>query len=163
MLPIVGIGIGASDPEATAGFLRLFGYSSNDGRRFARSSGARLDVTRVDAVGEVRRGFDRGPRGLDVYVHDIDRALALAASGGWSGGPIATIALGPVRMRQSLVAGPDGLPVVLVESSHRRPSLLDSEDHWCSEIYSVVWCVTDRDRESALWTSATLEIGRAHV
>jgi len=43
---------------------------------------------------------------------------------------------------------------VMVESSHRRPSLLDTESHWCSEIYSVVWCVSDRDREAGLWTAA---------
>jgi len=78
---------------------------------------------------------------------------------GWPGGAIGSITVGPVRMRQVLVAGPDGVPIVMVETTHRRPSLLDSESHWCSEIYSVVWCVGDRDREAQLWIAAGAAAG----
>ncbi|MBU3688211.1 MAG: hypothetical protein B7C54_08015 [Acidimicrobiales bacterium mtb01] len=153
MLPIRGIDVAASDPAATRDFFAVFGYES-DGAVLRRSAGATVVVTGSSSDGSVRRGWDLGPRGLDVYVHDLDDALDRVVRAGWRGGAIGSISLGPVRMRQVLVAGPDGVPVVMVESSHRRPSLLDTESHWCSEIYSVVWCVSDRDREAGLWTAA---------
>jgi len=159
MLPIRRIDVAASDPAATRDFFAVFGYVDGGDDVLSRSAGASVRISRSNAQGVVRRGWDLGPRGLDVYVHDLDEALTRVEVAGWSGGAIGAIALGPVRMRQVLVAGPDGVPVVMVESSHRRPSLLDTESHWCSEIYSMVWCVRDRDVEASLWTAAGATAG----
>jgi len=159
MLPIRRIDVAASDPAATRDFFAIFGFVDRGDDVLSRSAGATVRISRSDTRGVLRRGWDLGPRGLDVYVHDLDEALTRIVEAGWRGGAIGAIALGPVRMRQALVAGPDGVPIVMVESSHRRPSLLDSESHWCSEIYSVVWCVRDRDVEASLWTSAGATAG----
>lgn len=159
MLPIRGIDVAASDPAATREFFAVFGYGHGGDDVLSRSAGASLHIQRANTAGKARRAWDLGPRGLDVYVYNIDEALTHVAAAGWSGGAIGAIALGPVRMRQVLVEGPDGVPIVMVESSHRRPSLLDTETHWCSEIYSVVWCVRDRDAEATLWTTAGATAG----
>jgi len=159
MLPIRGIVVASSDSAATNDFFAVFGYSESSSGVLSRTAGASIHVSSTARSGRQRRGWELGPRGLDVYVHDLDDALDRVSRAGWSGGAVATIAVGPVRMRQVLVAGPDGVPVVMVESSHRRPSLLDSETHWCSEIYSVVWCVADRDDEARRWIDAGVTAG----
>ena len=142
-LPIQQIVIGTSDEARTREFWALFGYLDRDGR-LESGRGARLVLRESSERGPERGAWDLGPRGLDIYVHDLDRALARLADAGVVGGPVADISIGPVRMRQCAVLGPSAEPVVLVESTHRRPSLLD-EGAWCSEVYSVVWCVPSRE------------------
>jgi len=60
-----------------------------------------------------------------------------------------------MRMRQQMVTGPDGLAVVLVDSTHRRSSVCDMADpplH--SEPHSVVWSVADHAGELDRWRVA---------
>ena len=109
---------------------------------------ARLAVQRRLPL-HVPHGDRRGPRALDIYTTDMDGVLAELSAAGWLVSGPGTISVGPVTMRQALVVGPDGLPVVLVESTHRRSSLLDEfPDRRCSDPHSVVWCVDDLDADS---------------
>lgn len=173
ILPIRTIVIGSPDPDESVLFWSRFGYAPVDaagpGTTLGCGAGAEIVVTTGPGAGPVRGGWDLGPRGLDVYVADIDAASARLAADGLVCGPVAEITVGPVRMRQCAVLGPSGEPVVLVESTHRRPSLLDSspmhdasaapESRWCSEVYSVVWCVESRDAEMQRWSDAGAQVG----
>jgi hypothetical protein len=69
--------------------------------------------------------------------------------------PEAVVEAGPMRMRQVMVRGPEGLAVVLVDSTHRRSSACDlpaAPLH--SEPHSVVWCVADHGAEVDRWVAA---------
>lgn len=158
-LPIRRIVIGVPDPDRAREFWSLFGFRA-DGDLLTCGRGADIELRRTGTVGPVRVGWDLGPRGLDAYVADLDAARERLADSGLTAGPVAEIAVGPVRMRQCAVLGPGGEPVVLVESSHRRPSLLDDDpSRWCSEVYSVVWCVPSRDSEASEWASRGAVLG----
>lgn len=160
VLPVRRIVIGSPDPAATLRFWARFGYEpvGDDENLLGCGRGAVIEVEETPVTGPVRSGWDLGPRGLDLYVPDLDAAVERLAGWKLACGPVADIAIGPVRMRQCAVAGPSGEPVVLVESTHRRPSLLDDAAHgadrWCSEVYSVVWCVDSRDETASKWTAA---------
>ena len=108
-----------------------------------------LVVADVDP-GRPTVGWQLGPRALDIYTTDLDRGVAAARAAGWPTSPEAVIAGGPMRMRQQMVTGPDGLAVVLVDSTHRRSSVCDLSDaplH--SEPHSMVWSVVDH---AASWS-----------
>jgi len=158
-LPIRRIVIGVPDPDRAREFWELFGYRSvGDSLRCER--GADIELRRSVAAGPVRVGWDLGPRGLDLYVSDLDAARRRLGEAGLDTGPVADITVGPVRMRQCATLGTAGEPVVMVESSHRRPSLLeDDPSRWCSEVYSVVWCVASRDAGSAEWAARGATLG----
>lgn len=167
VLPITSIVIGSPDRGESTRFWSRFGYQPVDSPGpdtvLGCGRGANIVVTAGDGAGPTRAAWDLGPRGLDVYVDDIDTAIARLASDGLVCGPVADIAVGPVRMRQCAVLGPSNEPVVLVESTHRRPSLLDEQTagiyRWCSEVYSVVWCVESRDAEMQEWSRAGAHVG----
>jgi len=157
-LPIRRIVIGVPDPGRAREFWSRFGYEP-DGGLLTCGRGADIELRPSTSTGPVRTGWDLGPRGLDVYVADLDVARRRLADSALAFGPVAEIAVGPVRMRQCAVLGTSGEPLVLVESSHRRPSLLDESSRWCSEIYSVVWCVASRDDEATVWKSRGATLG----
>jgi len=149
--------VATTDRSSTAAFLDLFGFVAEGPARLVVPDGAPVAVELVgaDRAGRARRDFEVGPRALDLYTTDMDGVLSDAAAAGWTTSAPGTISIGPVTMRQAMVTGPDGLPVVLVESTHRRSSVLDEHpDRRCSEPHSVVWCVPDLDAEAARWEAA---------
>lgn len=157
----VGVVVGATDVAATLAFLARFDFTHVtlvDTETHVRISGGHgvpiivVAVTDDSATGNSSApcDYEQRARAIDIYTGDLDAALA--ALDGEQCSPIGVIELGPVRMRQVLVTGPDGLPIVVVESTHRRTSILDSEpERRFSDPHSVVWCVADRTAEAAWW------------
>ncbi len=152
----VGVVVGATDVAATLEFLARFDFghlTMVDAEVHARVSGGHgvpIIVVAATGAGEAPRDYEQRARAIDIYTGDLDAALD--ALDGELRSPIGVIELGPVKMRQALVTGPDGLPIVLVESTHRRASILDTEPHRLfSDPHSVVWCVADRDAEATWW------------
>ncbi|MFM7062479.1 MAG: VOC family protein [Actinomycetes bacterium] len=159
---VAAVRVRTTDAARTGAFLGLLGFVAGDDGALVVPDGApvavELDVVTVAPVAPA--GFDRGPRALDVYTNDMDAVLAELVAAGWPVSGPGTVSVGPVTMRQALVVGPDGLPVVLVESTHRRSSLLDEHpERRCSEPHSVVWCVDDLDAEAARWAAAGWTLG----
>ncbi len=177
--PVTEVIIGATDLAATVEFLALFELSPldevdiagdeaehvfvgglADGPCIRLAAPAARDHATVLIVptrlgGGTATGWQHGPRALDLYTSDLDRSMGLAAERGFAASPEALLQGGPMTMRQRLFTGPDQLPVVLVESTHRRSSVCDLPDpplH--SEPHSVVWCVGDHVAEVERWTAA---------
>lgn len=147
--PITGIAIAATDEGVVGEFLGLFGLFDTGGR------GAQITIIDCDHTAEPHTGFECGPRAIDLYVSDLDLALKTLPPDSYAVSPVAEIRMGPVHMRQVMLTGPDAVQIVLVESTHRRPSLLDEQpNRMFSEIHSVVWCVPDRDEEARRWVAA---------
>lgn len=156
--------VGATDPAATLAFLAAFGFAATDPRHVpadeasaryglhaatetwtmtqaGRSAGA-IRVVATPHAPPARTPFDRGPMALDVYTRDADEAAAIADANGWDRGPVGTIELGPLVMRQVEITAPDGWRFVLVEANKRRPNLLDDDpDARFSEVHSMLWSV----------------------
>lgn len=187
-----GLVVGATDPEATTTFLAAFGLGVLASREVGSEEcsalyghdrtctevamvtpGAlrpRVWVVGCDVAGDLPADFERRPRAFDIYTASMDEALDHLAFVGIAAGPVGTLSVGPVTMRQCLVAGPDGLAVVLVESSHRRASILDGEGDSAggastgegplfSEGHSLVWCVDSMDDEAERLVAAGLTKG----
>lgn len=135
----VGACVAATDPAATLAFLRGLGAALDEPRGF-------LDVVSGDGSWD-RDPLGGGPAALDFYVRDVgDR-------------PHVTIPLGPLVMQQARVVGPDGLPVVLIEASARRPSLLDENpEAITSEAHSLVWVVPSVAETVAFFVAAGLDV-----
>ena len=154
--------VATTDPGATADFLALCGFGSRSDGCLVVEGGAPGAVELVAAAASAghRRDFERGPRAIDLYTTDLEAVLDDASATGWTVSGPGTISVGPLTMRQALVVGPDGLPVVLVESTHRRSSVLDTDPgRRCSEPHSVVWCVPDLGDEAARWVAAGFTMG----
>lgn len=124
-------------------------YGLDDATSWTKVTQAGADVGALRIVetphpAPPRTDFDRGPLAIDVYARDADEAAAIADAHGWDRGPVGTIELGPLVMRQVEVTAPDGWRLVFVEANRRRPSLLDTrEDLRFSEVHSVLWSVDD--------------------
>ncbi len=171
--------VGATDVAATTGFLQLFGLIVVDsveigdeeaqqvfgvpaitGRAVRLGAPAAPDRATVLVVpttvpGRPTVDWELGPRALDIYTTDLDLGVAAAAGAGWTVSPEAVLAGGAMRMRQQMVTGPDGLAVVLVDSTHRRSSVCDMADPpLYSEPHSVVWSVADHAGELDRWRRA---------
>jgi hypothetical protein len=118
-----------------------------------RGLGHHTEVRIVEAdAGRRLADYDLGPRGLDLYTSNIERSLDVASAAGADVGPVGVVEIGPMVMKQVTVWGPDGIPLVLIENSSRRASLLDDHpDELHSEVHSLVWAVADRDAESVWW------------
>ena len=152
----VGVVVGATDVEATLAFLARFDFTHvtligpEAHARVRGGHGVPIIVVAATGGATAPCDYEQRARAIDIYTGDLDAALA--ALDGEQCSPIGVVELGPVRMRQALVSGPDGLPIVLVESTHRRASILDTEpDRLFSDPHSVVWCVADRDAEATWW------------
>ncbi len=158
--------VGATDLDATAAFLARFGLKAGERRtlpadvaRGLYGLDAPTEALRLAAPGTTRghvelvatphpaRGadiFDCGPLALDLYTTDLDADHAAAVGDGLEVGPIGTLELGPLVMRQAAFTAPDGWRLVLVEANRRRPSLLDAEpDRRHSEVHSLLWTVPE--------------------
>jgi hypothetical protein len=99
--------------------------------------------------------FDRGPHAIDLYTTDMDQSLAVAASAGadTSFGQL-DYQFGPLRLREGKCLGPDGVILVFVDISRRRPSLLDEfPERLHSEVHSVVNIVRSVDEANRTWTT----------
>ncbi len=143
----IGAVVGASDVAATVAFLQGFDLAVVDKGPghvdLASAERGRVRVVRA-APGPARAPYDGGVAALDFYVRDIgDR-------------PSVRIDLGPLVMHQSRMTGPDGLPVVLIEANHRRPSRLDTTAAEFSEAHSLVWVVPEVGETVAFFTAAGL-------
>lgn len=158
--------IGATDVDATAAFFARFGFEPLSEGTLPADAAGRL----FDLPGEARElelgttgattgritilrtpfnpapavPFARGPIALDVYTTNLDDSLEVVRAARLDHGPVGRVELGPLLLRQCRVMGPDGLPLVLVEASQRRPSVLDRDPgRLHSEVHSVVWSVDD--------------------
>ncbi len=177
--PVAEVVVGATEMAATTEFLGLFGLVEvervaigddeatcvfglsavvGNGVRLASPAApgrATVLVVPTAIPGDPTVDWQLGPRALDIYTTDLDRGVAAAGAAGWTASPEAVLAAGPMRMRQQMVTGPDGLAVVLVDSTHRRSSVCDLSDaplH--SEPHSVVWSVADHADELERWVAA---------
>ncbi len=104
--------------------------------------------------------FDRGPYAIDLYTTDLKRSLSIASQSGASTSSMQLdYAYGDLRLREGKCLGPDGVVIVFVDISRRRPSLLDHEpDRLHSEVHSVVNIVHSVDAANATWKAIGLTI-----
>ena len=180
--PIAEVIIGSMDCAETSSFLQLFGFAQISEVSFTKSQSKVLfgvaDVSQparrlaaplsprsatlcvVPIIGNSLaqsrefspQGWAHGPRALDIYTTDLDSAVAEVAAAGFAVSSEGVLAAGPMRMRQVLIQGPSQLPVVLVETTHRRSSVCDLvEAPRFSEPHSVVWVVPEHHEELQRW------------
>lgn len=115
----------------------------------ASADRGRVRVVEVPGAAITRGAFDAGPAALDFYSRDLQASLAVLTG---RHGPKVQIDLGPLVMHQVRVLGPDGVPVVLIDANHRRPSRLDSDEAALhSEAHSLVWVVPSIDDALPFW------------
>jgi hypothetical protein len=145
----IGAVVGATDVEASAAFLADFDLAvvgrGSYGVDLASAERGRVRVVPAPP-GSTRGPYDGGLAALDFYTRSVD------------GRPSVRIDLGPLVMHQARVTGPDGLPVVLIEANHRRPSRLDTTDAVYSEAHSLVWVVPDVGESVAFFVGAGLAL-----
>ena len=158
MFPASDVVVAALDVPAMVGFFGVFGFAvadqDKDGavlRTAGTDSGGIVIVHRPDP-GVRRSPYAPGPAAIDIYTTDIAASVAHAANAGYEVGRVGDLSLGPVSLKQVRVHGPDHVPVVLVESSHRRSSIIDDDPTLLhSQGHSLVWVVGDRDAEAGWW------------
>ena len=120
----------------------------------AAADRGRVRVVEVPREAPARDGVDSGLAAVDLYSRDLSRSLAVA---GLPSGPQVRIDLGPLVMHQVRLTGPDGLPLVLIDASSRRPSRLDTDAAALhSEVHSMVWVVPSIDAARPFWEAAGL-------
>lgn len=116
----------------------------------------RVRVVQVAAPPAPRQAYEGGLAALDFYSRDLDRSLAVANA---AVAARVRLELGPLVMQQLRLAGPDETPIVLVDASSRRPSLLDDDEHALhSEAHSMVWVVPSIDEALPFWRDAGLTV-----
>ena len=96
--------------------------------------------------------WDRGPFAVDLYTRDMDRSLALAVDAGAAHKGRMVYEFGTMRLEEGKTTGPDGVRLVFISNSTRRPSILDTDpDRLHSEVHSIVNIVESVDRFSVAW------------
>ncbi|MGI9667745.1 MAG: hypothetical protein ACR2N2_11735 [Acidimicrobiia bacterium] len=158
MFPASDVVVGATSVDATAEFFAVAGFTpqgaSTGGVHLLQqgASGAGIVVLEASGPSVRREPYAAGPAAIDVYTSDIAQGAAAFEAAGYEVGRFADLSIGPVTLKQVRIHGPDHVPVVLVETSHRRSSLLDQEpDRLFSEGHSLVWVVNGRDDEASWW------------
>lgn len=173
VLSVAHVVIGARQPGACARFFQPFGFDVVSTMTLEPScAGALYGLD--EATTEVRLGagggrgdvfvvatphspatpgaFVLGPHAIDLYTRDIERSRELAERGGAVCGPIVDYSVGPLRIRECKVTGPDHLALVFIEVDRRRPSLLDRDPaRLHSEVHSAVWVVRGIDERLPFW------------
>lgn len=166
--------IGCSDLEASAEFLRRFGFTESEHDRLPAAAAAALyglemeTEERVVRVPGAARGWlrlvatpvlarqvatlDNRAFAIDLFSTDLEASLEIAAAGGWPATPIATHQFGPLVIREVEIRGPDELILTLLETTARRPTILDAEpSRPHSELHALVWSVVGADEHLAFW------------
>lgn len=173
--------IGSRNPDRQAAFWVAMGFEvtgrSTIGPLRARSygvpeGGAEITLTvpgasaggiRIVATDqpEVTVGsWDRGPFAVDLYTRDMDRSLDMAVEAGAVHRGRMVYEFGIMRLEEGKTTGPDGVRLVFISNSTRRPSVLDSDPgRLHSEVHSIVNIVDSVDAFSAGWhTGAGLTV-----
>lgn len=126
--------------------------------------GGRVELLRFETdppAGEARPSvLDQGPFAVDVYVRDMEGSAAACAEEGfhWGGGGpqdyrFATPSGATITVREGLVAGPDGLNLVMVKAGAPRPTeaWAADPDAATTELTSVVLSSFDLDAALGFW------------
>ncbi len=96
--------------------------------------------------------WDRGPFAVDLYTRDMDRSLALAVEAGADHKGRMVYEFGTMRLEEGKTTGPDGVRLVFISNSTRRPSILDTDpERLHSEVHSIVNIVASVDQFSVAW------------
>ncbi len=182
MLPSpIDVVVGASDMEAAADFLILFGFEKGPASALPADAaralygieesadelvmvapGAPRGRVRLVASPNPARSFarfDARPFAIDLFTADMDKSVELAVGAGYHSSPITDHHFGPVTIREVEITGPDKLIVTLLEpSAGRRPCILDDDpDRLHSEVHAFVWSDTDLDQHIGYWTDRGLQ------
>jgi hypothetical protein len=182
MLPSpIDVVVGASDMEAAAGFLILFGFEKGASAELpAHAASALYGIDGpveelVMAVPGADRGrvrlvstpnparsfgrFDARPFAIDLFSTDMEKSVELAVEGGYHTSPITDHHFGPVTIREVEITGPDKLIVTLLQNdAGRMSSVLDDDPgRLHSEVHAFVWSDTDLDRLIGYWTDRGLQ------
>ncbi len=165
--------IGSRDPERQAAFWVAMGFEVTErttvdaalGRLYGVEEGSEqisLAVPGASAGGlrivataqpEVTMGpWDRGPFAVDLYTRDMDRSLDAAVAAGATHRGRMVYEFGTMRLEEGKTTGPDGVRLVFIANSTRRPSVLDhDESRLHSEVHSIVNIVDSVDTFSTAW------------
>ncbi len=182
MLPSpIDVVVGASDMEAAARFLELFGFDRGATAELPTDAakvlygieapvqelvmvvpGAPRGRVRLVATPNPARNFarfDARPFAIDLFSTDMDKSVALAVAGGYHSSPITIHRFGPVTIHEVEITGPDKLIVTLLQpSAGRRPTVLDDDpERLHSEVHAFVWSDTDLDKHIGYWTNHGLQ------
>ena len=182
MLPSpIDVVVGASDMEAAARFLELFGFEKGLTAELPADvatalygigdpvhellmvvPGAPRGRVRLVASPNPARSFasfDARPFAIDLFTTDMEKSVELAVAGGYHSSPITDHHVGPLTIREVEITGPDKLVVTLLEpSAGRRPSVLDDDpDRLHSEVHAFVWSDTNLDEHIGYWTERGLQ------
>ena len=165
--------LGSADPATQAAFWQAMGFEEVSRQRLgenrARSYGVpaggdeitlRVPGTEVGGIrivatdqGQVGVGaWNRGPFAVDLYTRDMDRSLALAVEAGADHKGRMVYEFGTMRLEEGKTIGPDGVRLVFISNSTRRPSILDAYgDRLHSEVHSIVNIVESVDQFGIAW------------
>ncbi len=182
MLPSpIDVVVGASDMEAAARFLELFGFEMGPTAELPANAAKALYgiedpvqelvmVVPGAARGRVRlvstpnparsfARFDARPFAIDLFSTDMEKSVALANAGGYHSSPVTIHRFGPVTIHEVEITGPDKVIVTLLQpSAGRRPTVLDDDpDRLHSEVHAFVWSDTDLDKHIGYFTDRGLQ------
>lgn len=165
--------IGSNEPETQATFWTAMGFEVIDRTtlcaELARVYGADEGSAEITlavpgaAAGGIRivgveqqpvamGPWDQGPFAVDLYTLDMDRSLALAVDAGAIHKGRMVYEFGTMRLEEGKTTGPDGVRLVFISNSTRRPSVLDfGADRLHSEVHSIVNIVASVDTFSSGW------------
>jgi hypothetical protein len=165
--------LGSRDAERQAAFWVAMGFGvtrhSTIGPHLARSYGVPEGGTEITlgvpgaAAGGIRivetdqaevtvGSWDRGPFAVDLYTRDMDRSLSTAVEAGAVHKGRMVYEFGTMRLEEGKTTGPDGVRLVFISNSTRRPSVLDANpDRLHSEVHSIVNIVGSVDAFSTAW------------